>query len=100
MCNTNSEDTLYNMSSMIKQLQYANHRVGALTKESSLERYVNTVLCIKNRYMLNIQESRTSYTKHICKGFYMRFKTFKQAEWISYPQSALERLRTHRNSLI
>lgn len=85
---------------MIKQLQYANHRVGALTKESSLEKYVNTVLCIKNRYMLNIQESRTSYTKHICKGFYVRFKTFKQAEWISYPQSALERLRMHRNSLI
>nr|DAN22812.1 MAG TPA_asm: hypothetical protein [Bacteriophage sp.] len=43
---------------------------------------------------------RTSYMKHICKSFYVRFKTFKQLKWISYPQDALERLRTHRNSFI
>nr|DAE75676.1 MAG TPA: hypothetical protein [Caudoviricetes sp.]DAV74008.1 MAG TPA: hypothetical protein [Bacteriophage sp.] len=30
----------------------------------------------------------------------MRFKAFKQVKWISYPQDALERLRTHVNSFI
>nr|DAT39739.1 MAG TPA: hypothetical protein [Caudoviricetes sp.] len=38
--------------------------------------------------------------KHICKSFYVRFKTFKQLKWISYPQDALKRLRTHRNGFI
>lgn len=38
---------------MIKQLQYANHRVGAPTKESSLVRYVDTVLCIKKQIHVN-----------------------------------------------
>ena len=30
----------------------------------------------------------------------MRFKAFKQLKWISYPQDALERLKTHENGFI